>query len=632
MEFNQVQEALWTWEVLDESGSNVSGDLSKLFKSEHVKAPGAFAKDEPQHDATILCREAIQNSWDAARALRTRMPGDAPPFEVVFRFETLLGVEKEQLLSNLGLRELEQRAETQQLRTLGLGHEGCLDFDGEEPLRILEVIESGTTGMYGPWKNGKSKMYAALLSAGISAKEQGSGGSYGYGKAGLIRGSAPRCLVAYTCFREEAGEPGVTRRLLGMTYWGQHQVEGLEYTGFARYGKTIEEGRVEPFVNEEADEAAERLGLNVRDVQDADQLGTTFLLIGPTIAPDDLKRAAERNWWPALLQPNLEFDITVIDEDNDTELEPRPRKDSLLAPFIRSWEIATTPQDNKVELERRHHLRPYEHKASGGKLEVGNLGMVAQPGSWSFPDAGDDTDHKSLVALVRSPNMVVEYYETGNSSPYVRGCFVADNDIDDLLRQTEPKAHDAWETQEAEDGIDEQAPHLARRILSAIYQQLHIFRRELRPPTRDRREIRLPDYENLMRDLLTGQAGTRESPPPSKPHEVSLTLTDERHDLAPDGERIVLCGSVRAELTDVAESDMATVLVTVSAKFDEDGRAGEKIAVAVTPPSGFEQSEDGSLKGELRRGTPVEFTYRSEPYETDWSAFVVARADIEELA
>ena len=72
--------------------------------------------------------------------------------------------------------------------------------------------------MYGPFEGAKSKMYLALISLGYTAKAEGSGGSDGYGKAGLIRGSATRTVVAYTAFRERKDDPGVTRRLLGMTY------------------------------------------------------------------------------------------------------------------------------------------------------------------------------------------------------------------------------------------------------------------------------------------------------------------------------------------------------------------------------------------------------------------------------
>lgn len=96
--------------------------------------------------------------------------------------------------------------------------------------------------MYGPFIQARStKLFLALISVGYTVKAVGSGGSYGYGKAGLITASATRTVLAYTCFREQADDPGVTRRLLGMTYWGQHEVVN-SFTGFARLEMTTEPG------------------------------------------------------------------------------------------------------------------------------------------------------------------------------------------------------------------------------------------------------------------------------------------------------------------------------------------------------------------------------------------------------
>ena len=79
--------------------------------------------------------------------------------------------------------------------------------------------------------------YLALVSLGYTVKAPGAGGSYGYGKAGLIGASSTRTVIAYTCFKEREDDLGVTRRLLGMTYWGQHDVGGRSFTGFARLGR-----------------------------------------------------------------------------------------------------------------------------------------------------------------------------------------------------------------------------------------------------------------------------------------------------------------------------------------------------------------------------------------------------------
>lgn len=118
------------------------------------------------------------------------------------------------------------------------------------------ISETGTTGMYGSWESGESRMYLALATLGWTPKREG-GGSYGYGKAGLIRGSATRTVIAYTCFPQRSDEPGVTRRLFGMSYWGDHKMERSRYTGFARFGDETGDGNIIPFQNEKATVFAE---------------------------------------------------------------------------------------------------------------------------------------------------------------------------------------------------------------------------------------------------------------------------------------------------------------------------------------------------------------------------------------
>ena len=57
----------WWWEEVHSNRTGVSGDFAKEFKNETVKEPGMFAADHIPAEASLLVREAIQNSWDAAR-------------------------------------------------------------------------------------------------------------------------------------------------------------------------------------------------------------------------------------------------------------------------------------------------------------------------------------------------------------------------------------------------------------------------------------------------------------------------------------------------------------------------------------------------------------------------------------
>lgn len=494
---------VWHWEKVDPDRLNASGNLAKAFKNEAPKAPGVFAQSRPSDEATLLVREAVQNSWDSALEMREELKEsglEVPPFEVRFRFRSVSGEDRENLVSALGLRELAERSATvDDESTLGIGSTECLDsLDRPKELRVLEVFEQGAGGMYGPWENAKSKLALALSSTGVTSARRGRGGSYGYGKAGLIRGSAVRTVVAYTCFAERDDDRGVTRRLLGMTYWDTHEFAGVSFVGCARMGD-FDGAATRPLVNEGADEAAAALGLSIRDPSLPADRGSSFLLVDPTVDPTDLVTAVERNWWPALVEQSLDFNVVVEDVDGSLH-HPRPRSDSTLGSFIDAYEVATVPQDNKRATVTRRTL-----EAIGNYDTPGVVGLVT--GEWSYPEyrSDDPTDgHRSLVALVRAPRMVVEYLEAGRSAPYIRGCFVADDSVNEALRQTEPKGHDSWQTRASSGDFNDESAHLAKNVIGRIKNNLNDFRNKLKPPPKPAEAVRLPVFDRLLKALLSG--------------------------------------------------------------------------------------------------------------------------------
>src|SRR4051812_29931000 len=133
---------MWNWETIDPSRSMQTGDVAKLFHNETVKQPSVFASDPPPPDATLLAREAIQNSWDASRALVTDWSDNEvrpPRFSLTFRFIEVQGPAKVALAESLGLPRLQQRVLEFDRKTLGLTDTDCLATlpDSSVPLRCL---------------------------------------------------------------------------------------------------------------------------------------------------------------------------------------------------------------------------------------------------------------------------------------------------------------------------------------------------------------------------------------------------------------------------------------------------------------------------------------------------------------
>lgn len=614
----------WIWAEVNPGAPALAGDIAKMFRHEEQKAPGIFAADAPPDAAVLLAREVIQNSWDAARDLQQDDPS-APQFAIQFRFLEVTGDEKASLVEALGLRDLAVRASKVNRAEVGLTESNCLDtlLDLQVPLRMLEISEHAASGMYGPWAKAESQMYRALLSLGFTEKKKGAGGSYGYGKAGLISGSRIRNVIAYTCFREREEEPGITRRLLGMTYWGMHAVDDRRYMGFASMSAG-QPGFIEPFTNEDADAVAEGLGMSIRHPGTPEQLGTTFLLADPTIDPHDLVRAVERFWWPALIEGD--FVVEVVDYDG-THMFPRPNRDPVLRTFIDAWEVATGVRDPGPS--DRHSV------LSGltGVGEAGVLGLVADLEGWSYAEDASATDeevepveHRSLVALTRGPRMVVEYLELGRSLPHLRGVFIADDSIDNALRLTEPKAHDSWQTKAQDGELDSDAAAIAANVIRKIRQTVNNHRAKLKPPPPPPDQIDLPLFNEIMKRVMSGAGrGTRQPIPEVRP--ISIHLDYRAKAVGPD---VAVAGAASFTFSDHFEGDSAQVRFSIAYRFIEDERVGEPAVLAIEAPPHVVEVEPGVYEGTLERGQETRFSFESEPYDSSWSGRLIVGGDIVE--
>jgi len=598
-----------------------------------------MALNAPSSAATLMAREVLQNSWDSARELQRNDP-TAPQFLLEFKFEELYGAEKRQLGEAFGLYGLSERLRRVEKgrKHLGLQPMDCLDelSAPEKPLRVLRIVEHATTGMYGSWSAANSRMYWALVSVGYTMKSSGAGGSYGYGKAGLISGSRIRSIGAYTCFREQDDEPGVTRRLLGMTYWGQHDTGGSNYTGFARLGSRPNPSldSVIPFENGAADDVASSLGISLRDPGTISDLGTSFLVIDPIVEPVDLIRALERDWWPAIIESD--FALSVVDYDG-TEMVPRPKRDPVLRTFISAWEIANERSQPNRE---KQLFSPISLSSTASEdlqkgRPLGNLALTSDLDDWSYADQGETDDgdiinHRSLIALVRGPRMVVEFYEAGQAPPYVRGVFVANSDepegarsIDDYLRQTEPKAHDSWRSDDADGELDPDAALVAGVITRTIKNRVNSFRRNLKPAVPKAEDVLLPAFNDLMKRVLRGSGKGVPTPPTElQPLQVSPTVGLEE---AGDG-LIRVRGHVTFDLTEHAQVDAAEVRLQVGYRFIEDDRVGDPVTVEfnIEGAPGFVSSSPGTFTGKLERGSPVRIDFVSKAYLADWTGRLIA--------
>lgn len=639
----------WVWSAESPLKDEVDGGIVRFFKAEGVKTPGVLAIGAPPDATTLFAREAIQNSWDAAREWQSQCANEKksiPPFWIELVFASVAGKEKAALIQELGLIEHDSHLGSTKERGLnrsrvGLFSNDCLDDlgDPQKPLKILKMIEHSCLGMPGSFMASESRMMFALVRVGYTLKRVGAGGSFGYGKAGLISSSRVRVVYAYSCFEPAAGDEGITRRLMGATYWGHHKLNERNFTGWARFG--LKEGdSAKPYENDVADSIAQQIGIPNRDPKKLDDMGSTFLIVDPMIDAHELKTAIERNWWPAMMDDKNGLRIRITDYDGTILTPSVPKNDPHLRPFVRAYELANRPSDAQIMTERGISLGSYTpHGAFSYSL--GTVGLVADPSGWSFPtteetdpSANNNVDHCSMVALVRGPRMIVEYHEFRLGMPYVRGCFIADPSVDDLLRQTEPKAHDRWDERISEAGIHEDAPKIAWAVYSRLREQVKAFKQNFTPPPPRPGEMNLPILDELSR-LMRGKKPVIVE---GEPRTVLIKFTKRPFALAGRGNNL-RCKSVVEFTVDSWVWEMlegvnaVEVTIQLGLAVMEDENIGERITLDVKPPNKkfLCISTDKNryvYKGMMSSSDVAKFEITSDQYSSDWSVKFTPSANV----
>ena len=634
-EVESMSPAKWKFEEYDEDRANLSGLLSDLVKNVTLEHPGvlglgAYGIERPSNEASLLVREAVQNSWDNARE-RANAEGVVPDCHLEFRFLELRNQEKVAFVEAAGLHELANRTEQLPKVKQGLADPKTYEKldDPDHPLRIMQLVEvSGTTGMYGPWTGKKSRLNLAMLNVGFTKKAEGSGGSYGYGKVGLIRCSGVRVVAAYTAFNANITDGSTTykddtdRRFIGVNYWEDHDLDDVEFTGWARLGSG--QNRLKPFEGDEADEMARGFQMDVRDptkTSGGGGIGTTLAVLDPIVEPKDVVLAVERYWWPALVDSNWTLEISVMDYSGE-ELRPSPRTNPDLAPFVEAHQwLQTNPEDKK----RKKYLPNEQLPESGRTVKPGVVSLIWEDtdDSWTWPSDEDTTEHRSLIALCRSPRMVVAYLDCGGNKPFLRGVFInGDDETNTLLTQTEAGMHVEWNTaavSPAAAGSD--AHHLAKEVKKHIKSRVGAARRALIRPARTTSRSHLPELARFMRKFFGGAAGTKRRVENVQEHRtISVQFPEPAEpETRPGGVCSVAAISFEPMPKVVVEAPFE-VQIEITYRIQEDGRGGSPWPCKVTAPSGFAERRVGEtviLEGTLSE--KVVLQVESAGHDAEWT-------------
>jgi len=594
----------WVFEKTPEMGGATGEAFTNTLLGSGLKTEGTLA------------REAIQNSCDAI----------ADPTEkvrVVFHRKKLTGEEKSSFFDASSLRGslFERRQE------LDLRRGNCLSETNnpESPLKLLYISDFGTYGLHGNPHDSKSHFFRLLFALGDGSKARetgGTGGSYGFGKSVYSANSNISTLFAYSVFKE--GPDGVRARLMGCSYFKAHSIGDESYTGRSWFGVPNQgESRVSPFENEQAHELACMLGFEKRE---ADQTGTSILIVDCPVEIDELRTSVEDWWWPRIVVDEL--DIELLDQ-NLPAAPPRPRIRTELKPIIDCYDLACFRSEPTIAQSQKSGFFNRMHNT-----DIGSYGYAVLP-----PDlSGDESmqDRIATVALIRSPKMVVCYMKIGAYGAPCVGVFVADKAIDDHLKLSEPAAHDRWDPDSSrlDDSNDEHAREFVKSTIDRIKMTLRAFSKDALPPVPPS-EIRPKLLEkllgNLFRPLSKGSNNGGGSP--AEPITISFAVPPH---IRVDGDKLKTASKVEVGLAPDFENDTAEIILEIRCIVIEDEKNDGKEDIPVNVECSdvdnepVEDSETMSLRVTLDKNFPAVLDIESEPYDPDWTTQLKIQASIKQ--
>ncbi|USX46298.1 hypothetical protein [Dietzia kunjamensis] len=584
--------------------------MSKLFRG------GALS------DTALLAREAIQNSNDAHERFKKTHPDI--PFRVTFRFVHLFGEEKAAAVRALDLQRMQERRK--QYPSDPLQPDNALDKidDPRVPLKLLFVEDWGTHGLYGDPANGKnSHLFMAMYYIGASTKAADEGGLYGFGKSALQRASRTRTVIVHTAFEQQDPETDPARtRLLGFTWWPDLQEGNQLFNGRGSFSNNGAATGQQPFAplpyeDSEADHIAAALGFQERNAENPAELGSSFLIIDPAVSPDQLLAEIERWWWPALEEHNL--DVEVIMPGTGESHVPKPAQNPLVAQFLPAYRIATGVDEPGDPNKERLASKDWRNTTGAGKGGMGSLALTVYDGPSEEED--DSAESETLVALMRSPRMVVEYSAFTRRRVPLRGVFVASDKANKLLRETEPSTHDRWNTNPSAD-VPREATDLAQAVQSRIKRSVAKMSKDIAPPP-PKANKSLTHFSKLMKGFFGNKPG-KASPAEPGGERIELTFPDGRP--APEilnESEVFVESKFAVRVANDAPNAGCPVKVECHLYILEDETHSQSRwpveLVPVTPGHGLVPEEDGSWSGLLSKDKRILFKAKSDSYPNLWT-------------
>ncbi|MFC8921996.1 hypothetical protein [Cellulosimicrobium sp. NPDC057127] len=444
---------------------------------------------------TVLVREAAQNSWDA----RSDMPG----VDVHFALDLYtVGPAHTYAWRSLLLEGAPRNAKHFPLRrTLN-----------STTIRALVVSDRGTKGLGGPTRadvvtNGPRDFVTFVRNVGEPRDTLLGGGTYGFGKGIFFMLSRAHTVLIHTRTRHEGR---LQTRLVGsvLAHSYTERVAGggeARFTGRHWWGK-VDGGIVEPLIDDEANDVAERLGLRPFG---PNETGTTVVVVDPEIdqelgsmeaVGDYLAETIMWQLWPKMLPrtdglPTMTFSVTV---DGREHAVPDPTTTQPVQMFVEAYRRMNGPEVRTIDAGRP--------KRALGTFGLYDTFVLPWTLTRAAESAGFSNNLVHHVCLMRSAELVVTYrpgIEPQAELKGYAGVFRVDQSLDGIFARAEPPTHDAWNV--------DSLPQEERRFVNAVFRKLRDIQSEISGLRvvvgSESKGVALGAASNYFSDLLRGSSG-----------------------------------------------------------------------------------------------------------------------------
>ena len=473
----------------------------------------------------VLARESAQNSIDAGNEIEGVT-------ELEFHELETSGQNKSELLNLFKFKEILQPRinifrQNEKTEPFALNVERFLN---DKKITALLIRDFNTCGLGGAWleydrqKDHFTRLVCASSLDDKADENTNSGGSFGLGKTAYAKNSKIHTVLYHSTFASSKRTNNISRRLMVSGVYPRHTLEGVDYGGFAYFGKEDPQKPKDaiPFEDTEAREIWEKvtslfdLNEDITSRRDENErFGTDILIfMSDDVQLSKIKSAIEDYYFPALIEKK----INVKFFDSDQELiypqhQESKRKD--LAQFIHLIKEAENKSEEKSDTKEIAELKTYEEH------QIGKIAFEATNAELKQ----EHPEKNNCVAMMRGTGMIINYIKLGSDQfESAVGAFIADKNIWKYLVASENPAHSEWN--EHSTRLQSQFPNIGKKIVHHLNQTVkkHFreFQRSLQPdiPTNRSKGGLLA---RLLSKPLSGNPGST-GVDPGSPNPASLSL------------------------------------------------------------------------------------------------------------